>query len=567
MNAHHSHRRAGARRGALMIVAAGLLALALAAAARAATITIVNTDSPGEGFNDPTSVVPVGGNPGTTVGAQRLYVFQYAASIWASILPSSVQIFVDASFDPLTCSASSGVLGSAAPTTLHANFSGAPFTGTWYHQALANKLAGTDLAPGNHDIVASFNSGVGAANCLPMGWYYGVDGNEGGQIELLPVVLHELGHGLGFSTSTDGATGQYATGLPHVWDHFLYDDTAHLHWNEMTSGQRMSSAINCLNLSWDGANVIANAPHWLGAKSLLHVNAPAAIVGDFAIGAASFGPALSSPGVTGAVVLVNDGVPNVTNGCEAYSGLTGKIALIDRGTCSFTTKVKNAQNAGAIAAIIADSVAGCPPAGMGGSDPSITIPSVRITQNDGVTLKNHLAGLNVTLRLDATQLAGADAAGRVLLYTPNPYLPGSSVSHWDTSAQPDLLMEPAISTSLSHDTDLTVALFQDIGWFPGGAGVIAVAPLTRLEPSVPNPALEATAIHFVLGRAQPVAIAIYDPAGRRVTRIAGGQLSPGEHVVRWDGRDAAGHRAPAGVYLVRLESADVHSAERIVLMR
>src|SRR5438093_1326724 len=85
----------------LLLLALGLgVACAAVPSAIAATITIVNGDDPGEGFNDPTPAAPVGGNPGTTVGAQRLYVFQQAARIWGGILPSSVEIRARAKFDP-----------------------------------------------------------------------------------------------------------------------------------------------------------------------------------------------------------------------------------------------------------------------------------------------------------------------------------------------------------------------------------------------------------------------------------------------------------------------------------
>src|SRR3989442_6412161 len=57
-------------------------------AARAATITIVNGDGGSEGLNDPTAVAPVGGNPGTTAGAQRLFLFQRAAAISRRLLQS-----------------------------------------------------------------------------------------------------------------------------------------------------------------------------------------------------------------------------------------------------------------------------------------------------------------------------------------------------------------------------------------------------------------------------------------------------------------------------------------------
>jgi hypothetical protein len=86
-------------------------ALCCGAAFGAATITIVNVDGPNEGFNDPTPRAPVGGNSGTTLGQQRLIAFQYAASLWGAKLDSTVDIRIQASFDPLTCTATSAVLG------------------------------------------------------------------------------------------------------------------------------------------------------------------------------------------------------------------------------------------------------------------------------------------------------------------------------------------------------------------------------------------------------------------------------------------------------------------------
>src|SRR5262245_8455137 len=103
---------------------------------QAATITIVNNDGVGEGFNDPAARAPVGGNPGLTLGDQRLFVFQHAASIWGSLLQSTVVILARSQFNPQTCTPTSATLGSAGPVTIHANFAGAPVANHWYHAAL-----------------------------------------------------------------------------------------------------------------------------------------------------------------------------------------------------------------------------------------------------------------------------------------------------------------------------------------------------------------------------------------------------------------------------------------------
>ncbi len=461
-------RSALLRRGLAIALLLGAAATVPAAEVAAATITIVNLDGPNEGFNDPTPATPVGGNPGTTVGAQRLYVFNYAAGIWGSMLISSVEIRVGARFDPQTCDASSGVLGGASAGSSHRNFANAPYPDTWFQQALANKLAHTDLSASN-DISITFNADIGGPNCLPAGWYYGVDGNEGTKIELLPVVLHELGHGLGFATITLAGVQMGTPPGPHVYDRFLYDRTLGLHWPDMTEAQRAASAQNCQNLVWDGPNVVGASAARLGPKPLLRVNSPPAIAGDYEVGLASFGPPLANPGVTGNLVLVNDGMGVPTNGCEPFlnaAQVAGNVALIDRGGCPFVQKAQNAQAAGAIAVVVADSMPGCPALGMSGVAPGVTIPTVRVTHDDGLLIKSQLLnGVNVSLRVDPTLDAGADPQGRVMVYTPIPFATGSSVSHWDISATPNLLMEPSLNPDLSTDVDLTIAQFTDIGWF------------------------------------------------------------------------------------------------------
>ena len=130
----------------LRAVAGLIAATACSAAFAAANIVILNGDGAGEGFNDPTVVAPVGNNLGTTLGAQRLNAFMHAASRWGAELNSNQTITVLATFDPRTCNATQAVLGSAGPTTIFSDFPGAILPATWYHGALADKLADDDLA-------------------------------------------------------------------------------------------------------------------------------------------------------------------------------------------------------------------------------------------------------------------------------------------------------------------------------------------------------------------------------------------------------------------------------------
>src|ERR1051325_2918122 len=109
------------------VVAAATMALAGVSSAFAqGHIIIVNLNAAGVGFNDPTPAAPVGGNPGTTLGQQRLNAFQRPADIWGATLTSDVTIRIGASFVPLSCTASSAVLGSAGANEIWSDFPNAP---------------------------------------------------------------------------------------------------------------------------------------------------------------------------------------------------------------------------------------------------------------------------------------------------------------------------------------------------------------------------------------------------------------------------------------------------------
>lgn len=456
-----------------------------------AVITIINGNAAGVGFNDTTPAAPVGGNPGTTLGEQRLFAFTYAANIWGATLTSAVPIKILATFEPLTCTATSATLGSAGATSVFVDFPGAIKPGTLYSAALASKLFGEDItidpdtAPtGTAHIRARFNSNLGLnANCLPGSpFYLGIDNNHGALIDFPTVLLHEMGHGIGFQTFTNGATGALLAGFPSIWDFYLLDNVSNKLWVDMTPQERVASAISNNGLSWNGANVTAQAPTVLSKASNLAISGPSAgsASGNYQVGDASFGAPLSSTSVAGQLMPVVD-QPDLINGlaCTPLSAanalaVRGNIALVTRGVCGFVVKAKNVQDAGAIGMIVSDNVL-APISGLGGTDPTVVIPSVRITLTDGNTLRSHLttrsrtkSGVIASLGLHPTALSGSDRLGRVLMNTPNPYQPGSSVSHYTPATQRNQLMEPAINGDLTHlptlPVDLTFELLKDIGW-------------------------------------------------------------------------------------------------------
>lgn len=179
--------------------------------------------------------------------------FQAAVDVWAASITSAVPIVVDARWTALP----GGVLGGSSSVGFWRNFAGAPRTGTWYSFALANAIAGVDLAPAAPDIVASFaNTGVS--------WYLGTDGNPpAGQYDLMSVVLHELGHGLGFtgSMSVSDGIGTYGSGMyvgfPLIYDHFTRTGSGTPLLSLPNDSSTLGSQLTSNNLYFNGTH--ANA--------------------------------------------------------------------------------------------------------------------------------------------------------------------------------------------------------------------------------------------------------------------------------------------------------------------
>ncbi len=153
----------------------------------------------------------------------------------------------------------------------------------------------------------------------------------------------------------------------------------------------------------DGSNPRMQMFEWTpSADSIVRVTSPAAIAADYQASLAGFGSAIPGGGISGTFELVNDGSAIPSEGCNSLIGFTaGNVAVIDRGTCEFGTKVLNAENAGAIAAIVVNNQGdGLIAMGPGAQGGQVTISSVFIGQTDGGTIKGELPGVTGSL-LDA----------------------------------------------------------------------------------------------------------------------------------------------------------------------
>lgn len=147
------------------------------------------------------------------------------------------------------------------------------------------------------------------------------------------------------------------------------------------------------------------------SNNLNTVVSPAGLAGNYtSTYATGFGAQITTS-LTGSVVLVNDGTATPTLACAALTNaaaVSGKIALIRRGDCAFVVKALNAQNAGAIGVILMNNIEGNPVA-MGGTDPTITIPVIMVSQTVGNAYEAALLAGPVTATInpvDNTALAG-----------------------------------------------------------------------------------------------------------------------------------------------------------------
>lgn len=149
----------------------------------------------------------------------------------------------------------------------------------------------------------------------------------------------------------------------------------------------------------------STVPHFVGVPISAAGGSYGGATGDFAT--------VSAP-LTAPLAVVAGSVNGLNNACAALpaGSLTGQIALISRGSCSFSTKIRNTQGAGALAVVVSNNVAGTPIAmGSDGSANQPTVPAYMVALEDGMSLKG-MPGASTTIGATAayflTSSANAD---------------------------------------------------------------------------------------------------------------------------------------------------------------
>jgi FlgD Ig-like domain len=490
---------------------------ALATNAGAATIIINNMDGAGEGFNDPTPFVPVGGNPATTLGQARLNAFQYAADLAGACLVSNVTIVVNASMDPLACNATSAVLGSAGAVSVLRDFGG-PLAGTWYGMALANALTGVDNDPGFPDIQAQFNSSInGSAGCLSgYNWYYGFDGilPAANWIDFVSVVEHEICHGLGFQSFINVSTGAEFLAFDDVYEantesHGAVPSTL----TTMTNAQRVTAMKTVTNLHFVGANCQAASGVLTAGRTGTHVQL--------------YAPATIAPGST----------------YSHFSTACTPDELME----PFYTGPNHSRSL-----------------------------ATEVFKDLGWTVQCPLAVAISSFNVRATD-RGAELTGRFESTFPN-VLVHVYRGEGREGGLNDLVTKSLNGQSTFTYVDETAVPGKSYRYMIGvvdsdGEFVSPIQMLTmptattRLEQNSPNPFNPQTQIRFTLDSKESVTLAIYDVSGRLVRMLMSGTQDTGTHSITWDGRNDAGATVGSGVYFYRLDAGKFNATKKMVMLK
>jgi hypothetical protein len=269
--------------------------------------------------------------------------FEHAVSIWSGLLYSPQPLEIDAELASLP----GNVLGAAGPYHYFREFPNRPYASTWYPVGLANTLAGSDLNGPDAEIRATFNSAFPS-------WYFASDGNTPNtKYDFVSVVMHELGHGLGFAGSMRVSSGSGSWGFagqvsppyyPAIYDRFatnaantsLIDTSAFANPSaalatQLTSGNVFFNGSRAI-VAHGGSRPRLYAPSpWAAGSSFSHLDEatyPAGSANSLMTPSLRNGESVHNPGPVTLAILADIGWPS-TNSAPAIASLPLQLLLVN----------------------------------------------------------------------------------------------------------------------------------------------------------------------------------------------------------------------------------------------
>ena len=247
----------------------------------AALSSLVVAAPPARAVNDRAEIIIAFVEDATPWPPAARTAFRYAADRWETMIYSSFTIKIRADWRPMA----EGYLGSAAPNGSYHDVPGMPRANTLYPIALANQLVGFDLNGAAAEVDARFNANL-------TNWDFGTDGNpDAGDFDFVTVVMHELGHGLGFggfmnyNPTTDRGfwtDPSDPNAPPGIYDRFTTNRTDVLLVNYAQNSVALGNALTSNAVYWTGPRGTAYngaerprmyAPTtWQGGSSYGHLN-------------------------------------------------------------------------------------------------------------------------------------------------------------------------------------------------------------------------------------------------------------------------------------------------------
>ncbi|KQY64559.1 hypothetical protein ASD30_06465 [Nocardioides sp. Root140] len=254
---------------------------------------------------------------------------------------------------------------------------------------------GRDSYDGNGATMRTINNDPAIA-CPNANWN-GITTNYCDGVTSDDVVSHEWGHA--YTEYTHGLIYQWQSGALNEGYSDIWGETVDLINNREDEGEGDLTKHRTVGLCAE------NGPR---AVQLV-INSPADVKKICLAGPAAWAAVPDTTGFTNDIVVATDEAnpegPATNDGCSSLTNaadVSGKFALVYRGTCAFTQKAQNALDAGAAGVIIGNSPGGGPFGPGGGLEEPLEIPVIGISHDDANRISGATGPVNGTIRLSGS---------------------------------------------------------------------------------------------------------------------------------------------------------------------